>query len=1137
MPIAQHRFARRWAARLTAFALVAASIVATQLTPAAAPKAAAATGGARPHLLLIHGYTDNCTTAFQTPGTYDIYTDTGTTPTVQQNDKTTEDFLTGPNGGGWTTGDITTVGYYTSSDSWSDTTVGGCGVNLNQLAAEHSPAAGDAAKCDALGTAGNNGTVNDPIPRLGCLFAWYIYDTYTVNGIPVEIVAHSMGGLITREAIGGSNGFADFPSSPLLVPRVVTVASPLGGVDAFIADASWIGGQGSDEIGEMKQGSAVMNQFAAAAFEKPQGAGGTFWGLIGASTPTGPSDESQYSQAQSCGALGVGIPTSWSLARAVSCMAANYDSQTTLYQYPDGDSTVQAISMMSMKADTKILYGTVEDWVNARVYVSDPTGSLEYEHETQTCQQARQGIPTPPRLCTQAPFYLNDATLGTGATAFVCTSACNSTSDFNDLNLAHPVGGQRHSLAEIAFLLVPPLPPASPWRTGHAAHAGDDYPYETLGQFGHSSEGTDAWNEFYGQCDSFAAWKVYENLAGAAAQPPPGSIPAAGWTPSNAGISPVNQFTWGPNGGKYGNADVWASKFASLGYAVDGIPAPGAIAYWPNAVTDPQDGNPPNPMDGLGSFGHVGYVTDVYPDGSVNVESYNMRDNGEYSVVHFKYLESYTDNSFGLGNISIPWPAAFIHVADGAANQNYPTEPTDPGVVFAGYPGTTGTYNAQNGQPGLVIAGPNDGANDFSLAGSAYPGTVHGWYSDAGHGEVGQMLWTNTHKGAADSTATWNPALTAAACYRVDAFVPDNWSNNDAALYTVVDQYFGRTMVPVDENQTTNDWVELGVFKADNTSGRLPVTLTDQGSGTGQVAADALRYIEQPDCNGVVRTSQTATYNDRLALSGSGWTLDSGRGQLGDSYYVSTGTSAGATANWSVYVTPNACYEIMAYVPDGHSDSYQAQYTVHAADGTPNVSVDENAYTNNFASLGTYRADGSGFLEVVLNNTDTTTANFVAADTMSFVNIACPAALQGATYPAGTIGPASGLPGFSLGSDWYNRFGHGDLGYEKWTNTHGSTPVSTATWSFTGLASLTCYNLSAFIPDNYANNPNANYQIQTATGGPYPATINQNTATGWTYLAHIATGRGTTMTVTLDDTGPTGTYTAADAISVTQAAC
>lgn len=399
---------------------------------------------------------------------------------------------------------------------------------------------------------------------------------------------------------------------------------------------------------------------------------------------------------------------------------------------------------------------------------------------------------------------------------------------------------------DAGYLGYAPAGNPAAWVVGHAQHAGNDYPYETVGQFGHTNEGTDAWNEYYGQCDSFAAWKAYENLAGSAAQHPAGAVPATGWVPTNASVSPINQFAaWTPGAGPGGNADVWAAQAENWGATVDNVPTPGAIAWWPNAVTDPQDGNPPDTVHGIpgSSTGHVGYVTDVYPDGSITVEQYNMRENGEYSVVHMNYDTGYVDNSFGLTNFSVPWPGGFIHLGDGpAAGVASPAEPA-PGVVQAGYPTQ------------VKVLGPGDGHNDFTLTGAAYPQTVDGWSSDAGHGEDGQMLYTNTHPGAADSTATWTAHLTANTCYEVDAFVPDNWSNNDAALYAVSDQHFGSSLIPVDENATTDDWVELGVFEARSTDGTLPVTLTDQGSGTGQVAADAMRYVPQGNCSGLVRAS------------------------------------------------------------------------------------------------------------------------------------------------------------------------------------------------------------------------------------------------------------------------------------------
>jgi hypothetical protein len=239
---------------------------------------------------------------------------------------------------------------------------------------------------------------------------------------------------------------------------------------------------------------------------------------------------------------------------------------------------------------------------------------------------------------------------------------------------------------------------------------------------------------------------------------------------------------------------------------------------------------------------------------------------------------------------------------------------------------------------------------------------------------------------------------------------------------------------------------------------------------------------------------------------------------------------------------PNACYELFAYVPGNHANDYQALYTIGSGGtGKPTVSVDENAYTNSFAGLGTYRATSSGEIVVIL--TDQSLANgdaYVSADTMSFVHTACPGAIEGTAYPALTAGPGSPLTQFSLTSDWYNRFGHGDLGYEKWTNTHGTTAVSQATWTFSSLPASTTYSVCAYIPDNYANNPQAHYQgfegsSSTAT---FASLTDQATTTGWTYIGSLyTTGSVNSLRVTLDDTGPTGTYTAADAVRLTTGSC
>ncbi len=52
---------------------------------------------------------------------------------------------------------------------------------------------------------GNNGTLNEDIRHTSCLLAWYIWDDYTQWGVHVQVVAHSMGGIIIRQAIFGSD--------------------------------------------------------------------------------------------------------------------------------------------------------------------------------------------------------------------------------------------------------------------------------------------------------------------------------------------------------------------------------------------------------------------------------------------------------------------------------------------------------------------------------------------------------------------------------------------------------------------------------------------------------------------------------------------------------------------------------------------------------------------------------------------------------------------------------------------------------------------------------------------------------------------------------------------------------------------
>lgn len=663
------------------------------------------------------------------------------------------------------------------------------------------------------------------------------------------------------------------------------------------------------------------------------------------------------------------------------------------------------------------------------------------------------------------------------------------------------------------------------WVVGHAAHAGDDYPYETVGQFEHQAEGIDAWNEFYGQCDSFAAWKVYENLAGSAAQPPGKPVPAVGWTPSNASVSPVNQSTWF-------NADNWDVMGRQAGWTVNTIPAPGTIAYWPNATTDPQDGHPTS-THGMGEFGHVGYVTDVYPDGSVTIESYNLRLNGEYSTIHMGFGQSATDTSFSQGAFTVPWPTYFIHAGDGIGSATPASPEPASGTVSWGYPTQ------------VKVVGPGSPSSQYTLATST-------WYSNPGHGELGSEEWTHTNGATADSTATYTPSgLAATTCYQVDAFVPDNYSDNPVAVYTVSDAA-GTHLATVNDNVYTNDWAELGVYETNGSGGGLSVRLDDRGTTGLYVAADAMRFWRQPSCSG---------YGDVAPIlmptsKSSGWTGDSGHGFSGAmTYSVTSGsqTVTGNTATWAPSgLLASTCYEVEAYVPDNFSDNNAAIY--HVTDsyfGGFYPQVNENSFTSQFASLGGFKSGSNGTLPVTLQ-ANGPPGQYVAADALAYApDPACdgpayagPGTVSGlGNWYLGTqMGPGSAPANFWTANAWFTRLGHGLAYHELWTYDNGSTADSTARWNLYGNAS-SCYNIQAFIPNNFADNPSAHYTVATDNGQTV-VNLNQAALTGWSSLTtHVKTGSDGIITVVLDDTGPATDssgnplYTAADAMEFDPTTC
>jgi hypothetical protein len=112
------------------------------------------------------------------------------------------------------------------------------------------------------------------IEHIAYHLAWMIYDHFTKNGIVVDAVGHSMGGLILRYAIAQTQlRHPDFPPS-LAVEDVVTLGTPHTGTD-WARGCFW-----SDQCGQMVPGSSFLAWLASNA-QNPQGSGGTDWTTVG----------------------------------------------------------------------------------------------------------------------------------------------------------------------------------------------------------------------------------------------------------------------------------------------------------------------------------------------------------------------------------------------------------------------------------------------------------------------------------------------------------------------------------------------------------------------------------------------------------------------------------------------------------------------------------------------------------------------------------------------------------------------------------------------------------------------------------------------------------------------------------------
>ncbi|MFL6025225.1 MAG: hypothetical protein ACJ72O_17925 [Marmoricola sp.] len=132
----------------------------------------------------------------------------------------------------------------------------------------------------AGGMVGGNTNETD-IRHISYQLAWYIYDVYSSKGKTVEIVSHSMGGLITEwmlYQIQSKN-----PAFPpyLYVQDSVTISTPYGGVNDGYNNVTWC--PSGIQCQEMLPGSAFLAELQARGLNAQATTNGTDNTAIGGS--------------------------------------------------------------------------------------------------------------------------------------------------------------------------------------------------------------------------------------------------------------------------------------------------------------------------------------------------------------------------------------------------------------------------------------------------------------------------------------------------------------------------------------------------------------------------------------------------------------------------------------------------------------------------------------------------------------------------------------------------------------------------------------------------------------------------------------------------------------------------------------
>ncbi|RKZ30048.1 hypothetical protein DRQ36_06810 [bacterium] len=243
-------------------------------------------------------------------------------------------------------------------------------------------------------------------------------------------------------------------------------------------------------------------------------------------------------------------------------------------------------------------------------------------------------------------------------------------------------------------------------------------------------------------------------------------------------------------------------------------------------------------------------------------------------------------------------------------------------------------------------------------------------------------MWWTYSTNATDTTddtcyTTWTPVLPDRRNYEVFTFIPN--SNAVASAKYRVYHDRGVTETVIRQADYFDEWVSLGTFSCEAGQGSRVYL----GDGTGvsgeRIGFDAIWWSDR----GALPSPDTlvSLFSDGFRWGGPiKWRRIVSGGTEGTYYWTASISSPDVNSGiWVPGLPADGDYDIYTFIPSGESEA-EVEYRIGHSAGETVISIDQSAYSDEWAHLGRFNFTVSGSSFVYLGDSTGSSGNHIAYD-------------------------------------------------------------------------------------------------------------------------------------------------------------